>query len=159
MATVCLDSVFGKKILQWNKEIKNSIQMENVNIAKKGEKIRKSYLDLVDAVSLRYNVTLQLQQELNRLPSISKEIELMQENINGFCNKMDKLNEFYNNVLTEQHNARIMHEKNEQKKYLNIEEQKCKKKLNEEIQSLKEMHNILKIQELGKRKQEKSSNE
>eukprot|EP00483_Globobulimina_turgida_P007806 UN07821 len=157
MATVCLDSVFGKKILQWNKEIKILIQMENVNIGKKGEQIRESYLDLVDAVSFRYNTAIQIQQELNNIPSIANELDVIQENIQDICNKIDKLNEYYNNVLTEQQNGRIMHEKNQQNHYLNVEQQKYKKKLNKEIQSLKEFHNILKIKELAKRKKEKSS--
>ena len=108
-------------------------------------------MDLVDEVSFRYNTTLKLEQQLNNISLITQELDLMQESVKGVCNKIDKLNEFYNNVVTEQHNARMMHEKNEQNKFLNEEKQKCKKELKDETEKCKEYHNILKIQEVAKR--------
>lgn len=135
-----------------NKEVKNSVQFENVKIGKKGEQLRESYLELVDEVSFRYNTTLQIQQQLQGITLIAKELDVIQQNIGGVCDKIDKLNKFYDNVLTEQHNARIMTEKTEQNKFLLQEKAKCKKQLNEETAKCKENHNLLKLHELTKRK-------
>jgi len=159
MTAICADSVFGKKILQWNKEVHRSIQLENAKIGKKGEQLRVSYVDLVDHVSLRYNSLLQLQQQLNSISMTAKEIDAMQENIKEITGKLDKLDEFYNAVLTEQHNARMEFERNRQHNYLAQEEKKCKQQLQQETEKCNEYHNILKLKELTKRKRQSSSDQ
>ena len=108
----------------------------------------------MDEVSFRYNMTLQIGEQLKGITLISKELDVIQRNIAGVCDKIDQLNKFYNGVLTEQHNARMMTEKAEQNKFLIQEENKCKKQLNEETANCKEYHNILKLRELTKRKKE-----
>eukprot|EP01083_Nonionella_stella_P307753 1082966_1 len=157
MSSVCVDNVFGKKILQWNEEVKTTIQMENVNIGDKGKTVRVQYVELVDAVSVRYNSAIQLQQQLNTIPSIVKEIDSLQQTVQDICTKIDRLNDFYCSVLTNDHKERMMHETKQQKLFLEQEQHKCQQEVDEETQKAAEYHNILKIREIAKRKQQTKS--
>ena len=114
--------------------------MENVNIGKKGGAARESYLELVDDLSMRYNTTLQLQEQISNIPLLTKDLESIREEIEGLCTKIDKLNEFYNNALIEQHNAQIFYEKEQQSLHLAKEKQKFKNRLDEATEKEKEFH-------------------
>ena len=77
---------------------------------------------------------------------------MMHKKVDGAIRKMDQLNAFYNNVLTEQHNARMLDEKTSQRRYVNVERQKCKLQLKAETEKCKERHHVLKIREIARRK-------
>merc|ERR1719203_1804229 len=75
-------------------------------------------------MSTRYGMASKLQEQISNIPLLTKDLESIQEEIQGICGKIDQLNEFYEHALTEQHNARIFYEKEQQSLHLAKEKQK-----------------------------------
>ena len=128
-------TMFGRKLVQWHREVNHFIQVNNVKIGQNGEKMRNEYINLVDIVRNQFDIAVSLKSELAAIPTLSKEIDSIEKSIDVVCDKIGKLNTFLDELLTQQHQANMMHERNQQQFYVmkntkNLNKNTNKKKRN-----------------------------